>query len=123
MFQTIHSYTSLIPNVGPPKKVEIVKTRERVIHPWRYDAERMTLAIDIEPVHLFGNKQVFEILINFDREINDQRAKLKKISHILKRAKMAKLNLDETQKSPGSHTPAPSYFAQLASMPTKFLWK
>ena len=34
---------------------------------------------------------------------------------------MAKLNLGETQKTPGSHRPAPSYLAQLASMPTRLL--
>ena len=34
---------------------------------------------------------------------------------------MAKLNLDETRKTPGSRLPSPAYLANLASMPTRLL--
>jgi len=123
------SFTVIIPNVGPPLSIKtgsghVVQYFHHARpgdYSWRYDAFRMSLSIDVPPQNLKDGQIIFQLFIAFDKVINDQRTMLNNVSNIMRRAKLSKLNLDATGKTPGTRTPEDSYLAQLASTPTRLL--
>ena len=91
------SYTIMMPNVGPPKKVSTsygkeINYRSVVKHiddySWRYDPEQVTLLIDIPPTRVKHGHNVFEIFVEFDMPVNEQRLVLNRVSHIMRRGKV-----------------------------------
>ena len=82
------SYTILLPNVGPPNTIKNMLSAK---YNWRYDTEKVTLMIDVPATTVKKGQKIFEMVVEFEMPIPEQKQHLNQISHIMRRAKVCKI--------------------------------